>query len=156
MTLIASNRVEQSGHFEQFAALTADGTILPGMLVELISAGTIQKHSQAGGHCERAFALENADVGVTAGMSGAGIDTAYGSGDRAKYVIAGRGAVVNARLASGQNVAKGQRLMSNGAGCVTAETSGDSSKVTTDIVCIAFEAINNSGGSTPHITVRVL
>jgi hypothetical protein len=61
------------------------------------------------------FAIETSFVGDDATMT-------YASGDRVIYVDCAPGTILYAHLASGQNVARGATLMSNGAGFLTAVT----------------------------------
>ena len=59
---------------------------------------------------------------VESDYTGDEVTTAYASGDRVPYADCAPGVVVWAHLASGQNVARGDVLMSNGAGALTAQT----------------------------------
>lgn len=90
--------------------------ITPGHLLEFNANDKLQKHSTSGGYAARMFAVENDDVGNDT-------TTAYTSGDRVRYADCAIGTIVWAHLASGQNVARGDFLMSNGAGFLTARTS---------------------------------
>jgi hypothetical protein len=137
-----SNTILQRGPANVDEALTNDATVKPGHLVEVLLTGKIQKHAKSAGHAEAAFAIEDDNLSYGVGITGRTRDTAYASGDRAKYVRCGKGAVVNARLASGQNVEIGQRLISNGAGCLTAEAHTDSGGEPAAIIAVAKEAIN--------------
>jgi len=91
--------------------LVAAAAITPGMLLELTSAGKVQAHSSAGQNAFPYFALENE-------LEGGGISDAYAAADRVKVWIPGRGDVVHALLADGQNVAIGDFVESNGDGYV--------------------------------------
>ena len=90
--------------------------ITPGMLLEFNANDKLQKHSTSGGDAAALFALEDDAIGGEVG-------TAYASGDRISYADCGKGTVIWAHLASGQNVARGDMLMSNGAGFLTTKTS---------------------------------
>lgn len=119
----------------------AGGAITPGMLVRDIG-GTISVHNAAGGVGPAAFAVEN-------DMIGKGIEDAYALGDQVIYRVFGEGAGVLARLASGQNVAAGVYLQSNGAGFLTAIATADNA------VAQAQEAVNATSGAA-LIRVRIV
>lgn len=114
----------------------------PGHFLEFASNDRLQKHATSGGWAGRLVALEADYIGNS-------ISTAYASGDRVVYADCTPGMVVNAFLASGQNVARGDILMSNGAGLLTARTS-------TNIgIAQADEDANASSGSgTGGIRIR--
>lgn len=89
--------------------------LTPGHLLEFAANDRIQKHSTSGGRCAALFALE-------ADYIGTGVTTAYVSGDRVPYADCGGGVLVWAHLASGQNVARGDYLSSNGDGTLRSYT----------------------------------
>lgn len=90
--------------------------LTPGHFVEFNANDRLQKHSTSGGYAARTIALET-------DYQGGSVTTAYISGDRVVYADCAPGMIVWAHLASGQNVARGDNLMSNGAGALTARTS---------------------------------
>ena len=94
----------------------ANAAITPGQLIEFAANDRLQAHSSSGGYAARMFALECDFTGGT-------VTTAYASGDRVPYADCAAGTIVWAHLASGQNVARGDYLMSNAAGFLTARTS---------------------------------
>lgn len=89
--------------------------VTPGHLLEFAGNDRLQKHATSGGPSGRLFALESDFIGN-------GVTTAYVSGDRVPYADCSPGVVVWAHLASGQNVARGAYLMSNGSGALTERT----------------------------------
>ena len=89
--------------------------ITPGHLCNYAANDRLQKHATSGGGGGKLFALE-------ADYVGNGVTVAYASGDRVPYADCTGGIVVWAFLASGQNVARGARLMSAGDGTLTAQT----------------------------------
>lgn len=89
--------------------------ITPGQLLGFATNDRLVPHASAGGPSGRIFALELGYVGDT-------VTTASASGDRIPYADCSTGTIVWAHLASGENVAKGQNLMSNGAGYLKAHT----------------------------------
>lgn len=91
--------------------------ITPGHLVE-IASGALRKHATSGGAAAALFAIEADYIGNET-------TDAFASGDRVPYVAAGKGTVVWAHLASGQNVSRGAALMSNGVGALTAYSGTD-------------------------------
>lgn len=73
----------------------ADGTILPGSLLQFVSStGHLTVHSSAGARATRIFALENE-------LFGLGIDDNYVSGDNVQAEFAWNGMWVNAAVAAG-------------------------------------------------------
>ena len=85
----------------------AGGAITPGMLVSGVS--TVVAHATATGVHMRTFALEREEMGQ-------GIDDAYATGDTVKVGAFAPGDVVNCIIPSGQNIAEGDILASNGDG----------------------------------------
>lgn len=92
-----------------------NAAITPGWLVEFAANDRLQAHSTSGGKAATMFALEASYIGN-------GATTAYISGDRVPYADCAPGVVVWAHLASGQNVARGDYLSSQGTGRFIAYT----------------------------------
>jgi hypothetical protein len=113
----------------------AGGVITPGMLVTVNSSGQVIAHATAGGAGSRTFALEREEMNKD-------IDQTYAVGDQVKTGSGGSGQRFNSLIASGQNIAKGALLESNGNGTFRLFASG---------VALARpnEAVNNSAGLTP-------
>jgi hypothetical protein len=88
---------------------TAAEAILPGMLVELNSSGTLQKHSGAGQTALPMFAIEDA-------LQGKAIDEAYAASDKVQVWVPTRGDIVYGLLADEETVVIGDFVESNGAG----------------------------------------
>ena len=129
---------------EEFVAASA---ITPGMLVQLISAGTVQAHANADRDAFPMFALENE-------LIGAGIDTAYAATAIVPCWIPQRGDIVNAILADGQNVSIGDPLVSDGYGRLkkhVTDVGASAAELVSiyplQIVGFAAEALNLSGSS---------
>lgn len=124
----------------------ASSAITPGHLVEFGGANDLQVHGTAGGPARKAFALEN-------DLIGKGIDEAYAAGETVRYGVFASGAEIYAWLDGGQNVAKGDPLVSAGDGSlagVATETEQDS------IVAYALEAVNNSAATAGvHARIKV-
>lgn len=124
----------------------ASAAITPGHLIERVpsggDAGQWRVHATAAGTTAQViFAIEFDEIGDT-------IDTAYADGDYMKFCYPHSGAMINAWLEDGANVAAGAALESNGAGALQALSTGR-------VVCYAEEAVNNSAGGAPaRIKVR--
>jgi len=95
---------------EEYEAVAA---IYPGHLLEITSAGKVQKHSGAGKTAPALFALEDEMQG-----NGIGILGAYAAGDRVQVWVATPGEQVYARQADEEALVIGDFVESNGAGCM--------------------------------------
>jgi len=133
----------------------ANGAITPGHLVELDSNGKVKVHATAGGNALPMFALEDE-------LQGNGIDVAYATANQVKVWIPGRGDLVYALLANGENVAIADFLESAGDGTLQKHVT-DSAGVGTlglQIVAQATEAVDMSGSSgvdpSGRIVVRIV
>ena len=132
--------------------------VTPGHLLELTSAGLVQKHATAGGNVlPPMFAVEDE-------LQGRGIDTAFANSSKIQCWIPQRGDMVYALLADGQNVAIGDPLESAGDGTLQAHVADvdNSADVTTiygnAIIAIAVEAVDlsNSASAVGRIIVRII
>ena len=126
---------------EEFAAAAA---LYPGMLIELTSAGTVQKHSTDDGNVLPMFALEDE-------LQGKSLQDVFATGDRVQCWIPYRGDIVYALLEDGQNVAIGDELTSSGNGLLKKYVPSDDSTFTQhplQIVGWAAEAKNLATSST--------
>lgn len=94
----------------------ANTTITPGMMVDFAANDRLVPHASSGAYAPRMVALECDYIGN-------GVADNYASGDRVAYADCAAGTVFWGHLASGQNVGRGDILMSNGAGFLTARTS---------------------------------
>lgn len=113
----------------------AGQAITPGQLLEWFAGpDRLMLHSTSGGAAQAMFAVEEDIVGDE-------ISDAYASGSTVQYVVARKGDEIFAYLASGQNVAKGTALMSNGSGQLTTRTS------TNYVVAFAHEDKDATGGA---------
>lgn len=144
------NAMQRVREAPAYAALT------PGMLLMWgATAGSVAAHGTANGHAQgRKVALENpwSNHG-----SGPAIAHAYATGERVGYLFAQPGDQLYMLLAAGQDVGKGQPLVSNGDGTLRAGTI-NSSLVTEAVVGYAAEAVDNdpgSGGAAVRIRVDI-
>jgi hypothetical protein len=109
----------------------AGEAITPGALVSGVS--TLVNHATAAGFAARAFACEREEMGK-------GIDTNYAVGDTVKVAVLPPGSRVNAILASGQTVAEGAFLESNGNGQLRVYAAGVR-------IARALEAVTTTGAA---------
>jgi len=148
---MAYNTIKLKKYSDIVEEYEAAGTITPGMLVEMTSAGKAQAHSSAGQFAEKIFALENE-------LEGGGIDDDYASGEQVQCWIARRGAQAYALLADGENVVFGDILESHGDGYLQkadAEAAG-SATYPDSVVGIALEAVDMSGSSGEDPSGRII
>lgn len=139
---MAKNTIKLKKYSDIIEEYAAAAEIIPGMLIELASASTVQAHSNAGQTAEKMFALEDE-------LQGNGIDDAYSTGDQVQCWIAGRGDQVYAILADGQNVSAGDFLESDGNGYLQGADVEIASSATypDSVVAVALEAVDLSGSS---------
>lgn len=143
---------ERGEFIGQEALSAAASAILPGHLIEVLSAGTVQEHSTAAANAAKTFALANTANGGT-------IDDAYAVGETVLFGTAQSGQLVNALLAAAAvAVTKGAPLESAGDGTLrvlTADAATDQTQ-RDSIVGYADESVDNSGGgAVARIAVRV-
>lgn len=144
--------------FSIMKELPAGGTITPGMLVAMNSAGKWVAHPTAAGAAVPAFAQEYE-------INGKGIDDNYVSGDDVLTWIVPSGAEVNALVAaSATAIAVGDYVESAGDGTVrkataasglTVPSGGGTVVLPGQIIGQALEAVDNSGGATTA-RIRIL
>lgn len=152
--ILRSNNPDNAEQRVREAPCQAAVTVTPGFLLAWGTTTTVKPHATSGGNTEgKKVALENpwSDHG-----GGAAIAHAYAAGETVPYIFAQPGDQLYMYLASGQNVSKGQALMSNGAGYLTAYTApvvlgaggaSGSSLYVGAIVGYAAEAVDASGGA---------
>lgn len=128
----------------QKEAKVATAVITPGMLIQLdTAAGTIKPHGTAEGSAQCAYAIE-------AGLLGNDINDDYIVGDQCIYVVANKGCEINALVADGTAaIAKGDLLVSDGTGCLQGAGLATTGEAQNQVVALALEAVDNSGGSAP-------
>ena len=120
---------------------TANASITPGHLVEVMSTGKLRVHATAGGHAQKEFAVEN-------DLIGDGISTAYAAAAQVQYEVMERGAEVYALIANGQTIAIGDPLESAGNGELRKYTHDSAGLDTTNnIVAYALAAVDMSDSS---------
>lgn len=135
----------------------AAAAITPGHFVEYTSAGKVQVHGNAGQNMAPMVAVENDLIGDEIG-------TAYAADDNVLFHICPPGTVVYSFLATGNNVAIGDLLESDGAGGWQAHTpqAVDEGGAATYTIylnaarAIALEALNNASGSQSRLKVLIV
>jgi len=114
------NTIFLGGDRTQINDLATSEAITPGMLVERFNNGGVirwRKHSTAGGAAEAAILTQRS-------MLNEGVDNDTPSGDLAEVSILHKGAFAWCLIASGQNIAAGNRLESAGDGTLRALSTG--------------------------------
>lgn len=141
VTQNAPGTIFLGGERTQINDLAASEAIKPGHLVDRFNNGGIirwRKHATAGGNVGRLVATEQS-------MLNLGTDDAYAAGDLVE-VSAGRGgAAFWMRIASGQNIAAGNKLESAGDGTLRILAAG----------VALFSALENKANVTVETMIRV-
>lgn len=123
--------------------LVAGVAITPGhLLLRYVNSGVVSYKPH-----DAASAAAPAVVALNASMLNHGVDDAYAVGDLVEAQAGQKGDKFWMLLASGQNVAAGAMLESNGDGTLKAGT--------THPLFAALESINNSGGLNVPTRIRV-
>lgn len=120
----------------------ATTAISPGMLVDLTPTGGVKYHGTADVSAVSRFAIE-ADVW------GKTIDDAYAIGDTVVYAAVPSGSQVQAIIADGQTITRGDFLCSAGNGTLKAITG-------TEVKLAQAEISKTASGSSEFITVTIL
>ena len=142
-----ANQIQLAGNFRREEAVAA-GTITPGMLVAVDSAGKVAAHAVQGGYAERAFAVEDALQGHT-------VSDDYSADDVVSYNLAAPGSEVNALIAGGEDIAIGDQLVSGGDGCLIESGSGSSETVVRQILAIAMAAVSSDSSDGVNTLAKV-
>lgn len=145
---MAKNTIKLKDYLKVVEEYVAAGTITPGMLIEVTSAGKVQAHDSENGELLPVM-FANEDE-----FQGQEIDDDYKSDDMVQCWIPQRGDMVYAILKAGEDVSQGDSLTSNGDGTLRGEDSGDSG----GIVGVATEDLDlsGSGAEDSRIIVRVV
>lgn len=141
---MAFNTIINVGDGIQYEA-KAEAAITPGMLVEELSTGNIQKQATAKANVEYAVAIENYLIGED-------IADDYATGDNVLYRIWGSGQAALLILKQGETVAIGDEVEAAGGGEVQLLTSAG-----TNPIGIARNAVDaNASTATPLVNRRVI
>lgn len=147
------NTIVLKGMPIQKEATATSVAITPGELLEF-SGGLVQAHSTAGGNAQPMFAVENDQIGD-------GIDDDYAADAEIKYVVGRQGDELQAILADGHNVSRGDALESAGDGTLQPHVPQAVDEYGTAIytiygdaiVAYAAEDVDTTG--TPTATARI-
>ncbi len=128
----------------------AAAAITPGHLVEVTSAGKVQKHSTEGGYAERFVASELV-------YSGKSIDDAYAANDEVVVKALRSGDVAYMYIKAGVGVVVGEKLISAGDGTLKGVADATSGGVVKDVIAVATEAVDltASGAVATRTPVRI-
>ena len=147
---MAKNTIKVKNYSDVFEELVAAAAITPGMLVEINSNGKVQAHSTAGGNAAPMFAIE-------VELQGNGISDDFAAVDRVQVWSPGRGDMVYAMLADGENVSIGDYLESDGNGKLQAHSpASEGVEYPLGPVAIAREAVDMSGSSAADPSGRII
>ena len=116
--------------------------------MEFDGSGDLQKHSTADGAAQAAFVRER-------DLFGKDKAEAIPVGDNALRIVPVKGAIVQAFLANGQNVAKGAALVSDGLGSLKAPATPVAGTAANIVVAFADADLNNVTGSPARLNVEV-
>lgn len=156
---MAKNTIKLKKYLDIINEREAAGTITPGHLVELTSAGKVQAHSTAGGNAVKDVALEDE-------LQGKGITETYTTGNQVQVWSAVPGEEAYMILKDGETVVIGDFLESAGDGTLQKHTSdvesfesneaGSLTVYPLQVVAQALEAVDlsNSAVATSRIKVR--
>ncbi len=126
---------EESANHEEYPAAAA---LTPGHLIEVTSAGAVQKNSAVSVSCRKLFAKEDGKLGRT-------IATAYATGEQVMCHSAQPGHLVYGWVpASATALVVGDKVKSNGDGTLVKITGA-----TDFVIATCHEAIDNSAGGSP-------
>jgi hypothetical protein len=127
--------------------------ITPGHLLELTSAGLVQKHHTAGGAVLPAmFAVEDE-------LQGGGIDNDFSVSAKLQCWIPTRGDQVYAFLKDGENAIIGEALVSAGDGTLKCLATDSAAVLTESIIAVALENVDltaSANTAAGRIIVRII
>ena len=106
---MAKNTIKLKKYLNIINEYNAAAAIIPGELIELNTAGTVQVHATEGGNVLPMFAIEDE-------LQGQDIDDAFAATDKVQCWVPTRGDEVYAILEDNNHVHIGDFLESNGAG----------------------------------------
>ena len=160
--------VKLKNYSDVFVEVEANATIIPGMLVELMTTSKLRAHASAATFAMPMFAMENF-------LEGKGLGDNYVAGDQVQVWIPGRGDEVYALLVDGgQPVSVGDALVSAGGGYLKKSQDTINSYESVDagmdisnksLIAIALEAKDISGSGSdssdggqyyPYVRCRIV
>ena len=148
---MAYKTIKIKNYSDVMEEMVANAAITPGFLVEEMSTGKVRSHATANGNAIPMFAVEDE-------LQGDLISDAYAAADQVQVWIPGRGDMVYAYLAAGENITRGEFVVSNGDGYVKelpdVESTGDYPSINS-IVGVAVESVNASLAAA-RIVIRII
>lgn len=146
---MAFNTIKLKKYSDVVIEKVAGGTITPGMILELQSAGTVRAHNTAGGNVVPVMvALEDE-------LQGKGIDDNYTSTNPVQIWIPHAGDVFYGILADGETIVKGDLLESKGDGTLRKYTDASDDQPRC-LVGVALEAVDTSDTATETERIQVM
>jgi hypothetical protein len=106
---------DPEGRYEE--AIVSGGEMLPGMCGELVSDGTLKPNDTAGAAKPQRIVVEQLNT-----LKGGTVDDAYEVGDLCSFVVPQPGDHFNLLLSAGENVTKGDILISQNDGTFIKDT----------------------------------
>jgi hypothetical protein len=149
---MASNRIYLSGPYIHEEAIAASAGIYPGMLLKLNSSGEVALHTTSGGVMGDEVLIAEEDA-----LQGKNKDTVYADDAIVSYIVCQPGTVVNMLIADAEDIAIGDKIVSNGDGLLAEAGGLASAEAYGKIVGVAIEANDLSGSAVAngHSAVRV-
>ncbi len=141
LTGFTRNTINLTGEIQAHEA-EAGGALVPGELAVLGSNGKLTRYNTSGGLTETLIVIENGYIGKT-------VDDAYADGDKVFYAIPKPGDVYLVRLATGETVAPGTKVIAGTTGRFIATTGTPSKTFGT-----AIEDYANASGVSQLVKVR--
>jgi hypothetical protein len=129
---MAYRRIHSKGTYRYEEAVAA-GTISPGMVCELTTAGTAQAHSTAGGRGENLIAQEDALQGKT-------VSDDYSAGDVVGLLIPVPGTEMNVLFGAGESADINDEIVSAGDGTFQNADNLASAALNKQVRAVAVEA----------------
>jgi len=149
---MSKNRIHAKGTYIYEEYKAASALIYPGFLLMLDSNGEVVPHDTQGGQAEAMFALEDA-------LQGENRDHIYADDSLVACILPNKGSVIYAMIKDGEDIAIGDKLMSNGDGTLVEAASVGSGDANDEVViAYAMEAkdLTNSAVANGLALVRII
>lgn len=132
MATAPANRIHSKGPFRHDEAYASEAGIYPGMLCTLNSLGKLAIHVVEGGALGDEVLVAEEDA-----LQGKTVDTVYPINQIASFMIPNKGSVVNMLIEDGQDISKGDKLISAGNGKLKVTTDLESGETLANVVGIS-------------------
>jgi len=147
------NRIHLKGEYRYEEAVAGEAGIYPGMLLKLNSSGQVIKYTTLGGAYgdEVLVAMEDA-------LQGHSVDDAYTSGEIVGYIIPVPGTVLNMLVAVDEEIAIGDKVVSEGTGMLCELGNLESADSAGRVIGVAIEAadLSDSGDGDSLVAIRIV